>query len=78
MTTPGAAGHDELQKTLIKTLLILSIIWNVIVPALAREEGQAAAVSARLSDAGSGELLRKTADGMVEVVQTTRLGTLFV
>src|SRR2546426_3150288 len=58
--------HDGLEKILIRTLLALSLIWNVFVPALAREDGPAQAPApVRLSDAGSGELLRKTPDGLV-------------
>lgn len=62
--TRQAEAHDGLKRTLIRTLLALSLIWNVIVPALAREDGPAPA-PVRLSEAGSGELLRKTPDGLV-------------
>src|SRR2546428_1617219 len=62
--TRQAEAHDGLKRTLIRTLLALSLIWNVIVPALAREDGPAPA-PVRLSEAGSGDLLRKTPDGLV-------------
>jgi Ca-activated chloride channel family protein len=61
---PRTETHFGLKKTLIRTLLLLSLIWNVIVPILAQEDTPAAAPT-RLSDAGTGELLRKTPDGLV-------------
>jgi Ca-activated chloride channel homolog len=61
--TPKPDADDGLRKTLIKTILALSIIWNLIVPALGRDDEPAAAV--RLSDVGSGELLWKSPDGTV-------------
>jgi len=63
--TPKADADDGLRKTLFKTLLALSIIWNLIVPALGRDDDPAAAAPVRLSDVGSGELLWKTPDGLV-------------
>ena len=54
--------------TLMKMLVLLSLIWNLIAPALAREgerpeAGRPAPVEA--GAAGSGELLRKTPGGLV-------------
>ena len=42
-------------RTLFEMLLVLAILWNVIVPALAREDGRALEPApVRLSEAGSG------------------------
>ncbi len=59
-----------MHKTLIKTLILLSLIWNLLVPALAQGEecpaddfaGEAAIEAGA---AGAGELLWKTPGGLV-------------
>src|SRR5262245_9777991 len=56
------ASRHPLQ-TLFEMLLLLAVLWNVIVPALASGEEPGPA-SPRLSEAGSGALLRKTPDGL--------------
>ena len=58
-----------MRKTLMKTLILLALIWNVLVPALAQgDEGPAdegAAAVAAPGAAGAGELLWKTPGGLV-------------
>ncbi|HKB08397.1 MAG TPA: VIT domain-containing protein, partial [Candidatus Polarisedimenticolia bacterium] len=51
-------------RTLFEMLLVLAILWNVIVPALAEDAEAERASPLRLSEAGSGALLRKTPDGL--------------
>jgi Ca-activated chloride channel family protein len=58
-------AHEGPMRTLIEMLLVLAIIWNLIVPTLARDAEPAPAAPVRLSEAGGGELLRKTPYGLV-------------
>ena len=51
-------------RTLYEMLLVLAILWNVIVPALAEDGEAGPAPPLRLSEAGSGALLRKTPGGL--------------
>ena len=46
-----------MHRTLLKTLIILAVIWNVLVPALAQEN----------DTAGTGELLWKSPGGLVSL-----------
>ncbi len=61
---PRTHGDFGQKKTLIKTLLLLSLIWNVLVPILAQEDTPATAPT-RPTEAGTGELLRRTPGGLV-------------
>ncbi len=64
--TPRAPTGDGLLHALGRTLVLLSLIWNVIVPILAKDDGPTVPVATvRMSDAGSGEMLRKTPGGLV-------------
>ncbi len=64
--TSQAAHHGGSNSTLGRTLVILALIWNIVVPLLAQDDGDdVPGGPVRASEAGSGALLRKTPDGLV-------------
>src|SRR5258706_12949731 len=63
---PKRNPGDGPQQTLGKLLIVLSLIWNVIVPVLAQEApAQVDRGAVTLDAAGAGELLRRTPGGLV-------------
>jgi Ca-activated chloride channel homolog len=64
--TSQAAHHGGSNTIFGRTLVILALIWNLVVPLLARDNGgDVPDGPVRVSEAGSGALLRKTPDGLV-------------
>ena len=64
--TPQAARPGGPHTPFGRTLVILALIWNIVVPLLARDDGgEVAAGPVRASEAGTGSLLRRTPDGLV-------------
>lgn len=60
---PSMKEDHHPLRTLFEMLLVLAILWNVIVPALGKDDEPGSA-PVRLSEAGAGALLRKTPDGL--------------
>ena len=60
--TPQAAHRGGTSTTLGRTLVILALIWNIVVPLLAQDDGGG---PVRAAEARTGALLRRTPDGLV-------------
>ena len=63
---PTSHPRGGLSLTFLRTIILLSLIWNVVVPVLAEEESTTSAgAPVTIDGAGAGELLRRTSDGLV-------------